>query len=47
MKFEFTLDRLEEMALCIVINQLSEEEACQYVLSMAEECSDIETVGGL
>ena len=47
MKFEFTLSRLEEMALCIVINQLSEEEACQYVFAMADECSDIEDVGGL
>ena len=31
MKFEITLEKAEELALCIVHNQLNEDEACEYV----------------
>jgi len=38
MKIEITLDRLEEAALCIVHNELDEDEACDYMRAMALEC---------
>lgn len=33
MKFEVTKDLLEEMAWCIVDNDLTGEEACEYVMA--------------
>ena len=38
MKIELTLDTLEEIALCIVHNQLNEDEACDYIKEVAFEC---------
>ena len=38
MKIELTLERLKEMALCIVHNQLNEDEACEYIIAVAFEC---------
>jgi hypothetical protein len=43
MKIELTLERLEEIALCIVHNQLNEDEACDYIRTVAFECHE-ETV---
>jgi hypothetical protein len=43
MKIELTLERLEEIALCIVHNQLDEDEACDYIRVVAFECHE-ETV---
>ena len=36
-KFELTMDRLEEIALCIVHNQLDEDEAIEYVKTVIFE----------
>jgi hypothetical protein len=33
------LERIEEMALCIVHNNLNEDDACKYAKSMAIECN--------
>jgi len=38
MKIEITLERLEEMALCIVDNNLNQDEACEYAKNMALDC---------
>ena len=38
MKIELTLETLEEIALCIVHNQLNVNEACKYVKEVAFEC---------
>jgi len=38
MKVELTLERIEEMVLCIVHNQLDEDEAVEYAKRMAIEC---------
>ena len=38
MKIELTLERLEEIALCVVHNQLNEEDACEYIKNVAFEC---------
>ena len=38
MKIELTLETLEEIALCIVHNQLNEDEACDYIKEVAFEC---------
>ena len=40
MKIELTLKRLEEMALCIVHNQLNEDEAREYIRAAAFECHE-------
>jgi hypothetical protein len=40
MKIELTLERLEEIALCIVHNQLNEDEACDYIRAVAFECHE-------
>jgi hypothetical protein len=40
MKIELTLADLEEIATNIVVNQLTEEEACDYVKTMAFECHE-------
>jgi hypothetical protein len=40
MKIELTLVDLEEIATKIVVNQLSEEQACDYVRTMAFECHE-------
>jgi hypothetical protein len=40
MKIELTLERLEEIALCIVHNQLDEDEACEYIRAVAFECHE-------
>ena len=40
MKIELTLERLEEFALCIVHNQLNEDEACDYIRAVAFECHE-------
>ena len=42
MKFEVTIELLEEMACCIVDNDLNRDEACDYVRSCVME--DIEDV---
>jgi hypothetical protein len=43
MKIELTLERLEEIATAIVVNQLSEEQASDYIRTVAFECHE-ETV---
>jgi hypothetical protein len=43
MKIELTLERLEEIALCIVHNKLNEDDACDYIRTVAFECHE-ETV---
>lgn len=43
MKFELTLDQLEEMALCISDNELSAELALKYVKEFAIECMNDNT----
>jgi hypothetical protein len=43
MKIELTLERLEEIALCIVHNELNEDDACEYIKAVAFECHE-ETV---
>ena len=40
MKIELTLEKLEEFALCIVHNQLNEDEACDYIKAVALECHE-------
>ena len=40
MKIELTLETLEEIALCIVHNQLNEDEACNYIRNVAFECHE-------
>jgi hypothetical protein len=40
MKIELTLTDLEEIATNIVVNQLSEEEACDYVKTIALKCHE-------
>ncbi len=40
MKIELTLERLEEIATTIVVNQLTQEQACDYVRTMAFECHE-------
>lgn len=37
MKFELSQERLEEMVLCIVHNQLSEDEAMDYAVEFVRE----------
>lgn len=45
MKYEITRDQLIEIVQCIVQCDLSEDEACDYALSVIEEMNDIEEVG--
>ncbi len=40
MKIELTLTDLEEIATNIVVNQLTQEQACDYVRTMAFECHE-------
>jgi hypothetical protein len=40
MKIELTLTDLEEIATTIVVNQLTQEEAFNYVRTMAFECHE-------
>ncbi len=40
MKIEITLADLEEIATTIVVNQLSEEQACDYIRAVAFECHE-------
>jgi hypothetical protein len=40
MIIELTLERLEEIALYIVHNQLNEDEACDYIRTVAFECHE-------
>ena len=44
MKYEITLEQLYEIALCIVHNELNEDEACDYAFSVIEEMNDIQEV---
>ncbi len=37
MKYELTKEQLEEMVLCIVHNQLDEDEAMEYAVSVCGE----------
>ena len=37
MKFELTMARLEEMVLCIIHNELNEDEAIEYMKSFVFE----------
>ena len=41
MKYELTLDQLYEIAQCISHNELSAEEACDYIRDVAEEINGI------
>lgn len=38
MKIELTLERIEEMVLCIVDNELNRDEAIQYVADFIADC---------
>lgn len=38
MKYEITREELEEIACCIVDNNLSRDEAINYILEVASEC---------
>lgn len=38
MKYEITKDRIEEIACCIVDNELDRDEACDYALATLREC---------
>lgn len=38
MKFELTIEKLEEIACCIVDNNLTRDEACDYAKSVLLEC---------
>lgn len=38
MKYELTTERLEEIACCIVDNNMDRNEACDYILDVASEC---------
>lgn len=38
MKFELTLERMEEIACCIVDNSLTRDEACDYAKAVLLEC---------
>lgn len=42
-EFKMTLDRIEEIALCIVHNELSEDEAVAYAKNVLLEHNGIET----
>lgn len=42
MKYEITKDQLFEIAMCIAHCDLSEDEACDYALSVVEEMNDIQ-----
>ena len=42
MKLEISFEELEEMVLCIVHNNLDEDEACDYAKAMILECNGIE-----
>lgn len=42
MKYELTAPQLAEIAQCISINDLTPDEACDYVMSVAEEMQEIE-----
>lgn len=46
MKYELTKKQLEEMVLCIVDNQLDQDEAMEYALSVCGEfaCENAELV---
>ena len=44
MKYELTKDQLIEIAQCIAINNLSADEACDYILVVALEMQDVEEV---
>ena len=44
MKYELTLEQLYEIAQCIADNELSAEEACDYVRDVVEEMNDIEVI---
>lgn len=39
MKYELTREQLEEIACCIVDCDLDRDEACEYALSVAMECT--------
>ena len=40
MKFELTLERLEEIVCCIVDNGLDRDEAYEYAKSILIECAE-------
>ena len=42
MKIELTIEKLEEIALCIVQCELDEAEACDYIKAVALECHNEE-----
>ena len=41
MKFELTMLRLEEMVLCIVHNELNEDEAIEYMKEFVFEVNNV------
>lgn len=44
MKYELTKEQLLEIADCIAINNLSADEACNYIIAVALEMQDVEEV---
>jgi len=44
MRYELTLDQLYEIAQCISHNELSADEACDYIRDVAEEMNNIEVI---
>lgn len=40
MKFELTLERMEEIACCIVDNNLDRDEACDYAKAVLIEIAE-------
>ena len=40
MKFELTLAKMEEIVLCIVHNQMGEDEACEYAKAVLMELAE-------
>ena len=45
MRFEVTIELLEEMACCIVDNDLNRDEACDYVRScVMEDVEDVDDI---
>ena len=41
MKFEITLERMEEIALCIVHNDMTDDEAADYAKAVLLEVNDL------
>ncbi len=44
MKYELTVDQLIEIAQCISHNELNADEACDYIMAVADEMNGVEYV---